>query len=105
MSQRFAVQAHLVGLLFVLLLPVAGHAQELLAELPHVAFLIRDVLQPPPVPLSVSMTFCLGYGVPTFQVGTPPSNNNLNPVIGCGQPIFPRLSSPTYVDFHAGNSP
>jgi hypothetical protein len=105
MSSRFTVQAHLVGLLFVLLLPVAGLAQELLAELPHVDFLGRLNLPPPPEPLPVSMTFCLGYGVPTFQVGTPPSNSNLNPVIGCGQPIFPSRSLPTYFDFHAGNSP
>jgi hypothetical protein len=106
MSQRFAVQAHFFGLLLVLLLPVAGHAQELLAELPHV-----DSLAKPnfpgccPEPLPVSLTFCLGSGVPTFQVGTPPYNSDLNPVIGCGQPIFPSHSSPTYFDFHAGNSP
>jgi hypothetical protein len=104
MSQRFAVQAHFVGLLLVLLLPVTGYAQELLAELPHVDILGRQGLMPPE-PLPVSITFCLGYGVPTFQVGTPPSNNNLNPVIGCGQPTFTSYSLPTYFDFHAGNSP
>ena len=102
MSQRFAAQTHLVGLLFVLFLPVAGHAQELLAELPHVDARFQPGLPFPPNPLPNSLTFCLGYGV--FQVGTPPFGDNLNPVI-CHQPPSPVVPDPIYFDFHAGNSP
>ena len=101
MSQRFAVRA-LLGLLAVLLLPVAGHAQELLAELPHVDGRFQQNLPFPPNPLPQSLTFCLGYGV--FQVSTPPSSNNLNPVI-CYHPSSSIVPAPIYIDFHAGNSP
>src|SRR5262245_9847269 len=103
MSQRFAVQARVVGLLLVLLLPATGYAQELLAELPHVSGLVYSTMPPlghPPV----SLTFCLVYGVPVFQAATPPSNTNLMPVIGCNELAMPG-GLELFVDFHAGNSP
>lgn len=94
----------LLTLVLVAFLPVNSQAQKLLAELP-----MANGSQTGDRPLAVSATFCMGYYMfpdagPGFAVGTPPSNNTLGPVIGCGQPAFAPGQS-TFFDFDASNSP